>query len=253
MHCTLKKISHIITLSQWFLLHYYNLLRSCCCFNSDALATPMATKVKYSVGIFRIKTRYQYFFKLSRWFQCAALLKSSFIFNRSEVVLTSSPVMLSSVQSLICVRLFATPWTAAHQAFLFTTNSQSLPNSCPLTQWCHPTISSSIIPFSSRLQSFPASGSFPMSQFTSGGQSIGASASAIPMNIQDWFPLGLTGLLSLLSKGLSRVFSNTTVQKHKFFGAQVLYCQTLTSIHYYWKNHSFDKMDLCQQTNGSVF
>ena len=97
-------------------------------------------------------------------------------------------------------------------------------NSCPLNQWCHPTISSSVIPFSSSLQSFPASGSFPMSQlFASGGQSIGASASALvlPMTIQDWFPLGWTGWISLQSKGLSRVFSNTTVQKHQFFGAQL--------------------------------
>ena len=96
-------------------------------------------------------------------------------------------------------------------------------NSCPLNQWCHPTISSSVIPFSSCLQSFRASGSFPMSQFfTSGGQNIRvlASASVLPMNIQDWLPLGLTGLISLQPKGLSRVFSNTTVQKHQFFGAQ---------------------------------
>ena len=96
-------------------------------------------------------------------------------------------------------------------------------NSHPLSQWCHPTISSSVIPFSSRLQSFPASGSFPMSQlFTIGGQSIGTSASAsvLSMNIQDWSLLGLTGLISLLSKGLSRVFSNTTVEKHQFFSAQ---------------------------------
>ena len=95
-------------------------------------------------------------------------------------------------------------------------------NLCPLIQWCHPTSSSSVIPFSSCLQSFPASGSFPVSQFfASGGQSIGASASAsvLPMNISDWFPLGWTGWISLLSKGLSRVFSNTTVQKHQFFGA----------------------------------
>ena len=87
-------------------------------------------------------------------------------------------------------------------------------NSCPLSQWCHPTISSSVVSFSSRLQSFPASGSFQMSQlFTSDGQSIGVSASTsvFPMNIQDWFPLGWTGLISLQSKGLSRVFSNTTV------------------------------------------
>ena len=117
------------------------------------------------------------------------------------------------------------------------------PNPCPLSRWCHPTISSSVIPFSSCLQSFPASGSFPMSQlFTSGGQSIGVSAlaSVLPMSIQGWLPLGLAGLISLLSKGLSRIFSNTTVQKHQFFGAQLLYSSTLTSIHDYWKNHSFD-------------
>ena len=97
-------------------------------------------------------------------------------------------------------------------------------NSCPLNRRCHPTILSSVVPFSSCLQSFPASGSFPMSQFfTSGGQSIGVSASAsvLPMNIQDWSPLGWTGLISLQSKGLSRVFSNTTVQKHQFFSAQL--------------------------------
>ena len=96
-------------------------------------------------------------------------------------------------------------------------------NSCPSSQWYHPTISSSVIPFSSCLQSFPASGSFLVSQFfTSGGQSIGVSASAsvLPMNTQDWFPLGLIGWISLESKGLSRVFSNTTVQKHQFFCAQ---------------------------------
>ena len=95
--------------------------------------------------------------------------------------------------------------------------------SCPLSQWCHPTISTSVVPFSSHLQSLPASGSFQMSQFfTSGGQRIGVSAStsALPMNIQNWFPLGWTGWISLHSKGLSRVFSNTTVQKHQFFSTQ---------------------------------
>ena len=99
-------------------------------------------------------------------------------------------------------------------------------NSCPLSQWCHPIISSSVVPFSSCLQSFPESGSFQMSQFfPSGGQSIGVSASAsvLPMNIQNWFPLGLTGLISSQFKGLSRVFSNTTVQKHQFFGAQLCF------------------------------
>ena len=103
-------------------------------------------------------------------------------------------------------------------------------NSCPLSQWCHPTISSSVTPFSSCLQSFLASGSFPKSQlFASGGQSIGAAASAsvLPMSIQVCIPLGLTGLISLLSKGLSRVFFNTTVQKHEFFGAQLsLWCSS---------------------------
>ena len=96
-------------------------------------------------------------------------------------------------------------------------------NSCPSSQWCHPTISSSIVPFSSCPQSFPASGSFPMSQFfTSGGQSIvvSASASVLPMNNRDWSPLGWTGWISLQSKGLSRVFFNNTVQKHQFFSAQ---------------------------------
>ena len=97
-------------------------------------------------------------------------------------------------------------------------------NSCPSSQWCHPTISSCVIPFSSCPQSFPASGSFPMSQlFASGGQSIAVSASAsvLPMNTQVWSPLGWTGWISLLSKGLSRVFSNTTVQKHQFFGTKL--------------------------------
>ena len=98
------------------------------------------------------------------------------------------------------------------------------PNSCPLSRWCHPTISSSVIPFSSHLKPFPAPGSFQMNQFfTSGGQSIGVSASTsvLPMNIQDWFPLGWTGWISLQSKGLSRVFFNTIVQKHQFFSTRL--------------------------------
>ena len=98
------------------------------------------------------------------------------------------------------------------------------PNSCPLSQWCHPTISSSAIPFSSCLRSFPISGSFQMCQlFVSGGQNIGVSAltSVLPMNTQDWFPLGWTGWISLQSKGVWRVFSNTTAQKHQFFSAQL--------------------------------
>ena len=116
------------------------------------------------------------------------------------------------------------------------------PNSCPLSQWCHPAISSSVVP-SSCLQSFPASGSFQMNQlFTLGGQSTGVSASisVLPMNNQDWFPLEWTGWISLQSKGLLRVFYNTTVQKHQFFGTQLSSQSAFTSIHDHWKNHSLD-------------
>ena len=125
----------------------------------------------------------------------------------------------SSVQLLGRVRLFVTPWTAACQASCPSQTPGACSNSCPLSQGCHPTILFSIIPFLSYLQSFTASASFQMSQFfTSGDQSIEASVSAsvLPMNIQDWFPLGWTVWISLQSKGLSRVFSNTTVQRHQF-------------------------------------
>ena len=131
-------------------------------------------------------------------------------------------IQFSSFQSLSCIRLFATPWTAARQASLSITNSRSLLKLMSI-QLVMSSMSSSVVPFSSHLQSFPASRSFPMSQFfASGGQSTrdSASASVLPMNIQDWFPLGWTGWISLQSKGLSRVFSNTTVQKQQFFGAQ---------------------------------
>ena len=130
----------------------------------------------------------------------------------------------SSVQLLSLVGLFVTPWTEVCQASLSIANCWSLLKLMSIGQWCHSNISSSVVSFSSYLQSFPASGSFPVSWFfSSGGQSIGVSASAsvLPMNIQDWFPLGLTGLISLQSKGLSRVFSNTTVQKHQFFSTQL--------------------------------
>ena len=150
---------------------------------------------------------------------------------------------ISSVQSLSLIWLFATPWTVARQASLSITNSQSLLKLMSFCWWCHATISSSVIAFSACLPSFPASGSFPMSQFFSwDGQSIGASTSAsvLPMNIQGWFPLGLTSLICLQSKGLSRVFSNTTVQRHQFFALSFCYGPTLTSIPDYWKNHSFD-------------
>ena len=110
--------------------------------------------------------------------------------------------------------------------------------------------------FSSCPQSFPASGSFPMSQlFASGDQFIGAlaSASVLPVNIQDWFSLQLTGLISLQSKGLSRVFSSTIIWKHQFFGAQLLYGSTLTSMYDYWKNHCLDYTDLCWPSDVSAF
>ena len=133
-------------------------------------------------------------------------------------------LQFSSVQSLSRVRLFVTPLAAAHQAFLSITNSQSLLKLMSIELVMPTAISSSVVPFSSCLQSLPASGSFPMSQlFPSGGQSTGVSASALvlPMNTQDWSPLAWTGWISLQSKGLSRVFSNTTVQNHPFFSAQL--------------------------------
>ena len=117
--------------------------------------------------------------------------------------------------------VFAISWTAACQASLSFTISQNLLKFMSTESWCRLTISSSVTAFSSCPQSFPASGSFPMSRlFPSGGQSIGVSASVLQMNIQGWLALGLTGLISVQSKGLSRVFSNTTVQKHQFFGTQ---------------------------------
>ena len=118
------------------------------------------------------------------------------------------------------------------------------PNSCPLSRRCHPTISSSVVPFSSHLQSFPTSGPFQMSQFfTSGGHSLGVSpsASVLPMNTQDWSPLGWTGWIFLQrSQKASKVFSSTTVQKHQFLVLSFLYSLTLTSIHDYWKSHTLD-------------
>ena len=130
------------------------------------------------------------------------------------------------------------------------------PDSYPSSWWCHPAISSSVIPFSSCPQSFPSSGSFPTSQlFAWGGQSIGVSASAsvLPMNTQDWSPLGWTGWTSLQSRGLSRVFSNTTVQKHQSFGTQ-LSSQSNSHIHTWpLENQSLDQTDLCWQSNVSAF
>ena len=138
-----------------------------------------------------------------------------------------------SVQLLIRVQVFVMPWTAACQACLSITTPGVHPNPRPLSRWCHATISSSVVPFAFCPQSVPASGSFPMSQvFTSGGQinGVSASTSVLPMNTQDWSPLEWTSSISLQSKGLSRVFPNTTVQKHQFFGAQ-LSSQSNSHIH----------------------
>ena len=135
-----------------------------------------------------------------------------------------------------------------------SSTTRACSDSCPLSQWCHPTISSSVVPFSC-LQSFPASSvSFPMSWlFASSGQSIGVSALVFPINIQGWFSLGLTGLISLLSKGLSRVFSSTTDWKHQFFQLlSFLYGPAVTFVHDYWKTCSFDCMDFCWQDDVST-
>ena len=129
------------------------------------------------------------------------------------------------------------------------------PDSCPLNQWCCSTISSSVTPFSSCPQSFLAPGAFPMSwHFTSGGQSTEASTSAsvLPITIQGWFPFGLTGLISLLSKGLSRVFSSPTVQKHQFFNAQPCLWSN-SHIHDFWKKHNFDCTDFVSKIVPLLF
>ena len=150
---------------------------------------------------------------------------------------------ISSVQSLSCVWLFATPWNAALQASLSITNSRNLPKLMSIESLmpsnhlilCHPLLLPPSI--------FPISSSFPLSQFfASRGQSIGVSASTsvLPRNTQDWSPLGWTGWISFQSKGLSRVFSNTTVQKHHSSVLSFLYSPTLTSIHDHWKNHNLD-------------
>ena len=146
--------------------------------------------------------------------------------------------LISSVQSLSCVWLFATPWAAACQASLSITNSRSLLKLMSIQS----------------VYAIPASESFPESQ-ASGGQSTGVSASTsvLPMGIQDWFPLGWIGLISLLSKSLSRVFSNTTVQKHQFFSTQPSLWFNSHIHTWLLENHSFDCKDLCQQSDVSTF
>ena len=162
--------------------------------------------------------------------------------NLAAAAATGTSGKFSSVQSPSPVRLFATPWITARQASLSPTpgvHSHSRPSS----QWCHPAISSSVVPFSSCPQSLPASQSFPMSQlFAWGGQSTGVSALASfpPKKSQGWSPSEWTGWMSLQSKGLSRVFSNTTLQKHQFFGAQPSSQSNSQAIHDHRKNHSLD-------------
>ena len=165
--------------------------------------------------------------------------------------------IVAVVQSLSRVQVFSTPWTAAHQASLsfiisssllkfMSIESGMLSNHLP---FCHPLL---LLP-----SIFPNIRVFPMSLlFTSGDQNIGAqSASAIilPMNIQGWFPLGLTGLISLQSEGLWSVLSSTTGPKHQFLALRLLYGPTLTSVNDYWKNHSLDYTDLCQQSDVPAF
>ena len=163
---------------------------------------------------------------------------------------TKHTLKISSVQLLSHIWLFVTHALQHARLPCPSPIPGACTNSCLLSRWCHPTILSSVIPFSSCLQSFPASEYFPVSQFfASDDQSIGVSASAsvLPMNIPDWFPLGWTGWIALQSKGLSRIFSNTTVQKHQFFSAQ-LSLWSNSHIHtWLLENCSFDYMNLCQQ------
>ena len=160
-----------------------------------------------------------------------------------EMVLYITNQQFSSVQLLSCVWLFATPWTAARQTSLSITNSRSLLKVTSIESVILSNISSSVVPFSSHLQSFPASRTFPVSQFfTSSDQNIRASAlaSVLPVNIQDWLPLQLTDLISFQFKGLSRVFSNTKIKSINSLALSFLYSPTLTSICGNWKSNSFD-------------
>ena len=165
------------------------------------------------------------------------------------------PGLFSSVQSLSHVRLFATPWITARQASLFITNSRSSLRLTSIKSWCHPAISSSVVPFSSCLQSLPASESFPMSQlFPWGGQRTGVSAlvSVLPKKSQGWSS-EWTGWISLQSKGLSRVFSNTTVQNHQFFGAQPS-SQSNSHIHTWpQENHTLTRRTFVSKVMSLLF
>ena len=184
-------------------------------------------------------------------------MSSLYAFYLFEAVVNVDVTVI--VQSLKVISSSLQPHGLQHARLLCPTLSPGVcSHSCPLTQWYYLTISSSATPFSFCLQSFPASGSFPMSQlFTSGGHSIGASASAsvFPMNIQGWFPLGLTGFVSLQSKGLSRVFSSTTVQRHQFFSTWPFLwssshiCTWLLSLLYNRHKHSIVNQLYCKKIN----
>ena len=157
-------------------------------------------------------------------------------------------------QFLSHVQVFAAPWTAAHQASLSITISWSLLKLLSIELVMHPTISSSVVPFSSCLQSFPASESFPMSPFfTSSGHSIAASASVLPMNIQDWFSLGWTGLISYNPRDSQESSPTPQFKSINSLALSLFYSPPLTSIHDYWKNHSLDYADLCWESNVSAF
>ena len=165
--------------------------------------------------------------------------------KKNEDIKENVPNAVAVFQLLSCVPL----WALWHSRILCHSQSPRVFwNSSPLSSWCHPTISSSVTPFSSCPQYFPAMEPFLKSRlFTSGSHNIGSSASAtvLPMNIQDWLPLRLTGLISLLSKGLSRLFSKSTVQKHQFYSTQPSLWFNSHIQTWLLKNHSFDSMDLC--------
>ena len=188
---------------------------------TDSLRSKLSFRAPYSGEILRILKRNRDK-EINTGFLILPGLRSRAYTLIKKNYLTFKYFVISSVQSISCVQLFATPWIARHQASLSITNSRSSLRR-PSSQWCHPAISSSVFPFSFCPQSLPASESFPMSQlFAWGGQSTGVSASAsfLPKKSQGWCLSEWTRWISLSSKGLSRVFSNTTVQKHQFFGTQ---------------------------------
>ena len=211
------------------------------------------------MSIFWTVLSYQFRLNHSRWFGCGGSTVNINTCVRVHLhtlphtifIPWKSREWIAVVQSLSRVWFFVTPWTAARQDSYPSPSPRVCSSLRPLSWWCHLVLCSPLLLLPSV---FPSIRAFLVSWlFTSGGQSIDASASVLPMNIHDWSPLGLTGLISLQSKGLSRVFSNTTVQKHQFFSAQLSLRPNLSYIHDYWENHSFDYMDFCRQSNISAF